>query len=79
MVAAGAADLGFVALAQVQTPAGIPGSHWLPPPALYAPIEQSAVALARATDPEAVRHFLDWLQTDATARRLITQAGYGRE
>lgn len=79
LVASGAAELGFVALAQVQTPDGIPGSHWMPPPDLFDPIAQSAVALRRADDPAAARHFLAWLRNDETARRIIRQAGYRLE
>jgi molybdate transport system substrate-binding protein len=76
-VASGAAALGFVALAQIRTADGIAGSHWVPPSALYAPIEQAAVALQRADDPAAAQHFLHWLRTDPAAHRVIEAAGYG--
>lgn len=78
-VAGGAADLGFVALAQVQTAEGIPGSYWIPPPALYAPLTQGAVLLSSARARSAARHFLRWLQTDAEAAAIIEAAGYRRD
>lgn len=78
-IATGAAELGFVALAQVRTPEGIPGSHWIPPAELYTPIAQAALVLARADDPAAARDFLAWLRSDAGARKVIEDAGYGLE
>ena len=75
-VASGAAELGFVALAQVLTAEGIPGSHWIPPRDAYAPIGQAAVLLTRAEQPEAGRAFLDWLRRPQT-REFIERAGYG--
>lgn len=78
-IASGAADLGFVALAQVKTTDGsIPGSHWIPDAADYTPIAQGAVVLKRADDAEAARNFLDWLRGDE-ARAVIEKAGYGLE
>lgn len=74
-IAGGAAELGFVALAQVQTAGGIPGSHWIPPRELYTPIAQSAVLLKGAAQPDAARDFLAWLR-GPEARELIEQAGY---
>lgn len=78
-VATGAAELGFVALAQVRSPDGIPGSHWIPPAELYTPIAQAAVVLARADDPAAARDFVAWLRDDPAARKVIEDAGYGLE
>ncbi|THF64704.1 molybdate ABC transporter substrate-binding protein [Pseudothauera nasutitermitis] len=78
-VATGAAELGFVALAQVKTPEGIPGSHWIPPSDLYTPIAQAAVVLKRADDVEAAKHFLNWLRNDPVSRKAIEDAGYGLE
>jgi molybdate transport system substrate-binding protein len=74
-VASGAADLGFVALAQVRTESGIAGSHWMPPRESYTPIGQAAVLLTRAAEPQAAREFLDWLR-GLQARAVIEQAGY---
>ncbi len=77
-VASGAIELGFVALAQVQTAQGIPGSHWIPPAELYAPLTQGAVLLSSARARAAARHFLRWLQDDAEAAAIIEAAGYRR-
>lgn len=77
-VASGAAELGFVALAQVQGADGeIPGSHWIPPAGMYEPIVQQAVVLVRA-DQAAAAHFLAWIRSDE-ASAVIRAAGYGLE
>lgn len=78
-VATGAAELGFVALAQIKTADGIPGSHWIPPADMFTPIAQAAVVLKRADDVEAAKHFLNWLRSDPVARQAIEDAGYGLE
>ncbi|MBC9073087.1 molybdate ABC transporter substrate-binding protein [Thauera sp. CAU 1555] len=78
-VASGAAELGFVALAQIKGADGIPGSHWIPPTDMYTPIAQAAVALKRADHPAAAADFLAWLRSDAAARKVIEDAGYGLE
>ncbi|MDX5362966.1 MAG: molybdate ABC transporter substrate-binding protein [Pseudazoarcus pumilus] len=75
-VASGAADLGFVALAQVRTEQGIAGSYWIPPKGEYTPIAQAAVVLKRADDAAAAQQFLQWLR-GAEARAVIEAAGYG--
>lgn len=73
-VATGNAELGFVALAQIQRPgAELPGSHWLVPESLHAPIEQQAVLLR---DTPAARAFLEFVQS-AEARTLVRAYGYG--
>lgn len=75
-IASGAAELGFVALAQVQDADGrIAGSHWIPPAELYDPITQDVVMLTGARDPDAARRFLDWIRSDR-AIGIITAAGY---
>ncbi|MBK1691012.1 molybdate ABC transporter substrate-binding protein [Ectothiorhodospira mobilis] len=75
-VASGAAELGFVALSQVRRPDGsVPGSHWIPPEELYAPIQQQRVLLQRAADFAPAREFLEWMTSD-TARGVIEAAGY---
>lgn len=74
-VASGAAELGFVALAQLVRDEAIPGSYWMPPRSLYAPIAQAAVLLARARDADAAKDFLEWLR-GADARAVIERAGY---
>lgn len=72
-VQGGGAQLGFVALSQVRRP-DVPftGSVWLPPPALYQPIEQQAVLLS---DRAAGRDLMRYLQSPA-ARALIREHGY---
>lgn len=75
-VASGAADLGFVALAQILQPDGsIPGSYWFPPTEMYTPIVQQALIVKSAREPELAQQFMDWLQhPDAVA--VIKAAGY---
>ena len=77
-IASGAADLGFVALAQVKTAAGIPGSHWIPAASEYTPIAQAAVVLKRADNVAAAKGLLEWLR-GPEARKVIEAAGYGFE
>jgi len=73
-VVSGSAELGLVALSQLEL--AEPGSRWLVPETLYAPIEQQAVLLSRARDHAGARAFLAFLRTHE-ARRLIRRAGYG--
>ncbi len=74
-VASGAAELGFVALTQVQQPDGsIPGSYWIPPGELYQPITQQAVILTRGNQ-QAAAAFMDWMRSEE-ALTLIRAAGY---
>lgn len=74
--ATGNADLAFVALAQVLAlPAGRRGSHWQPPQALYAPVRQDMVLLARAARNDDARALHAYLQTAAVRARLRA-AGY---
>lgn len=71
----GAAQYAFVSRAQLLA-AGLwqRGSHWLVPATLYTPIEQQAVLLVHARDPEAARRFLRFLR--GPARPLIMRLGY---
>lgn len=74
-VSSGNAELGFVALSQVQRPgAPIPGSFWRVPEHLYDPIEQQAVLLR---DSEATRDFFAFLKSPET-ERLLQRFGYTR-
>lgn len=70
------ADLGFVALSQVQE-AGKPiaGSYWLVPASLYTPILQDAALLARGDGNAAARQFLAYLRSPP-AREVIRAYGY---
>jgi len=76
-VQSGNADLGFVALGQVQPPDGspVPGSMWLVPDNLYAPIRQDAVVLAASKTGQAATQFVDYLASDK-ARVVIAAYGY---
>lgn len=73
MVAGGAAEAGFVALAQLADET--PGSRWPVPPKLHAPIRQDALLLIRGRDNPAARAFLDYLGSPP-ARAVITALGY---
>ena len=70
----GAAELGFVALAQVIAQAG--GSRWLVPEADHAPIEQQAVLLKTGEGDPAAKALLAFLK-GPEARKVIKRFGYG--
>jgi len=73
----GNAELAFVALGQVQPPDGsrAPGSMWLVPDNLYAPIRQDAVVIATARSSKAAPEFVDYLASEK-ARAVIKAYGY---
>jgi len=73
-VASGNAELGFVALSQVERHGKPPvgGSLWKVPPHLHAPIEQQAVLLV---DSATARDFLEFIRGDV-ARAIIREHGY---
>jgi molybdate transport system substrate-binding protein len=73
----GNAELAFVALGQVQPPDGsrMPGSSWVVPDNLYAPIKQDAVVIAAAKSAKAATAFVDYLAGDK-ARAVIKTYGY---
>ncbi len=77
--ASGNAQLGFVALSQIQQPdKPSSGSVWVVPPALYSPILQDAVVLSRqGTDAQrqAARDFLGFLMS-ADVQQQLAQYGY---
>ncbi len=86
-VATGNAELGFVALSQVQqvqqpghvsghAPGRAPaGSMWRVPPAEHSPIRQDAVQLKAGQHNPAARALLAYLQTEP-ARQLMRRHGY---
>ena len=76
-VQTGNAELGFVALGQVQPPDGskAPGSMWLVPDSLYTPIRQDAVVIATTKASKAATDFVDYLASDK-ARVVIKAYGY---
>ena len=77
-VQTGNAELGFVALGQVQPPDGSrpAGSMWVVPANLYAPIRQDAVVIAGTKVNQAATQFVDYLASDK-AREVIKACGYG--
>jgi molybdate transport system substrate-binding protein len=77
MVATGNAELGFVALSAVQSPAkSADGSLWVVPQHMYHPIKQDAVLLTAGKDNAAARAFLDFLKS-TEAHTIIESYGYG--
>jgi len=73
-VASGAADLGFVALAQVVLDPS--GSTWFVEEDLYDPIAQQAVLLIEGADNAAALAFLEFLK-GPQAVEIIRSFGYG--
>lgn len=75
-VATGNADLGFVALAQVQEAGKLKGgSAWVVPANMHEPIVQDAVLLKRAADNPAAKAWLELLRSPK-AKELIRGYGY---
>lgn len=69
--------MGFVALSQVSAAdQKQAGSSWIVPQALYDPIRQNAVVLARGKDNPAASSLIKFLQTQA-AHDVIRSYGYG--
>lgn len=78
-VASGNADMGFVALSQIMDKGHVTeGSSWIVPAELYNPIRQDAVILKTAQDNEAVKDFMNYMQSD-TAHAIIQSYGYKTE
>lgn len=76
-VATGNAELGFVALSQVQQPGQpVQGSFWLVPAKLHSPILQDAVLLGKGAGKSAAQALLTYLRSDA-AKGVIQSFGYG--
>lgn len=75
-VATGNAELGFVALSQVYKDGKMaPGSAWIMPASLYAPIRQDAVLLAKGKANTAAEALLNYLKGDK-AKTVIKSFGY---
>jgi len=76
-VQTGNAELGFVALGQVLPADGtrVPGSMWLVPDKLYAPIRQDAVVIATTKAGKTATGFVDFLASEK-ARVVIKAYGY---
>jgi molybdate transport system substrate-binding protein len=77
-VLSGNAELGFIALGQVQPPDGskAPGSMWIVPERLYEPIRQDVVVLAATKSRAAATAFASYL-AGPRARAVIQAYGYG--
>lgn len=73
-ISTGNADLGFVALSQVLNKAQ-KNTYWIVPSHLYNPIRQDAVLLSRASNNQAAKAFLAFLQSTA-AKAVIAANGY---
>jgi molybdate transport system substrate-binding protein len=75
--ATGNAELGFVALSQVQVPGKpLQGSVWRIPQHLYGEIRQDAVLLKTGQANPAARALLDYLKSEP-ARQIFRSYGYG--
>jgi len=72
-VKTGNADLGFVALSQLQKEPV--GSYWPVPDRLHQPLTQALVVIGDASKKEAVASFLEFLGS-SEARSIITSYGY---
>ena len=77
-IASGAAEMGFVALAQLPEESSSAGYRWLVQQELHQPIRQEAVLLKRGADNPAAKAFLAFLRSEQ-AQRLIVGQGYGLE
>jgi len=77
-ISTGNAELGFVALGQVQPPDGSrpAGSMWRVPESDYTPIRQDVVVLSATKSRAAAGAFVDYLSGDK-ARAVIQAYGYG--
>jgi molybdate transport system substrate-binding protein len=75
-VATGNAELGFVALSQVQQDGKKPdGSFWMVPQSMYSAIKQDAVLLEKGKENPAAKQFLEFLKSDS-AKKIIEKYGY---
>ncbi|MDD5036271.1 MAG: molybdate ABC transporter substrate-binding protein [Methylococcaceae bacterium] len=75
-ITTGNAELGFVALSQVQKDGQLSGgSAWLVPAKLYTPIRQDAVLLTKGKGKTAAAALMDYLKGDK-AKAVIKSFGY---
>lgn len=75
-VASGNADLGFVALSQLNSQSQ-PGGVWRVPSELHAPIRQDAVAISGSKKPLLSIELLRFLKSDST-HEILSRYGYSR-
>ncbi len=75
-VSTGNAELGFVALSQVQKDGKLKGgSAWIVPADMYQPMAQDAVLLSSAKDSAAAKALLEFLKGEE-AQAIISSYGY---
>ena len=75
-VATGNAELGFVALSQVQEGGSFKsGSGWIVPASMHAPIRQDVILLNKGKGKPAAEALMKFMKSD-TAKAVITAAGY---
>jgi molybdate transport system substrate-binding protein len=75
-VTTGNAELGFVALSQLEGPGNRSGgSRWLVPAELHDPIRQDAILLSRAERSVAAKSLLEYLRSDG-GRAIVRSFGY---
>jgi molybdate transport system substrate-binding protein len=75
-VSTGNAELGFVALSQVQEDGKLKsGSVWIVPETLYEPLRQDAQLLNKGNDAAAASAFLEFMKSDK-AKKIIRSYGY---
>jgi molybdate transport system substrate-binding protein len=75
-VSTGNAELGFVALSQIYKDGKITnGSAWIVPSALYSPIKQDAVMLAKGKENPAAKALMEYLK-GPKATAIIKSYGY---
>lgn len=75
-IATGNAELGFVALSQIQENGKLTGgSAWIVPDSLHGPIKQDAVILEKGKDKPGPKAFLDYLK-GKKAQAVIKSFGY---
>ncbi|SDZ94161.1 molybdate transport system substrate-binding protein [Thiothrix caldifontis] len=76
-VSTGNAELGFVALSQVQKEGKLKsGSAWVVPQDMYTPLSQDAVLLSSAKDSASAKALLEFLKGEE-AQTVISSYGYG--
>ncbi|HEY1149697.1 MAG TPA: molybdate ABC transporter substrate-binding protein [Pseudoduganella sp.] len=75
-VATGNAELGFVALSQVQEGGRFKsGSGWIVPAGMHAPIRQDVILLSKGKGKPAAEALMKFMKSDV-AKAVITAAGY---
>jgi molybdate transport system substrate-binding protein len=72
----GAAQLGFISQSLIYRGGQpMPGSYWIVPDSLHAPLVQQAIRLSKSDSPDLAQSFLDFMQTPE-AQKIIKYYGY---